>query len=1237
MSKIIKTIRNINLNVVTFFQQGDFKQAFATARKAVEMCEKVNLTKHKIYCDSLNNLGELYSHQADYNQAENIHKQVLALRKTILGDTHPDVAQSLNNLATFYFSQGNYNRAETLYEEALNLWKNIDESHPQIPIYLNNIAEVYSQQGRFQEAEKKYHDILMMQKCLLGEEHLDITRTLNNLAGLYESLGRYSEAERLHLDALAMTEKILGDNHPNLAYYLNNIAALYDSQGRYLEAEKNYLKALEILQNFLSEDHPILAITLNNLGQAYAFQGRFLESDQQHNQALAMRRRLFGVEHPDIAQSLANLGDLYREQGKYFQAKEYSLAALAMRQKFLGENHFDVAQSLNSLAAIYASQGEYLKAEDTYLSTLKILKGLLGDSHPDIANNLNNIAELYRKQGRYNDAEQKLLEVYEMRKIFLGNEHPDIVYTLNSIAETYRLQGRYHEAELKYLEALNMGKRLLGDNHPDVINILNSLAVFYEFQGNYIKAESTLQQVLKFTKKIFGNEHPFVASALNNLASVYDSLGGYEEAEKIHLAVLKMRQRLFGEQHPDISVTLNNLAEMYFACGRYSEAEQKHREVIHMRKALLGEEHPDIAQSLNSLAKVLAASNNFDDSLSYRIEASLINDKIIGRAFAFSSENDRLAFLEKIRGNFDFFLSLIYQHLSHSPRALQQAFLFVLKRKALTASVLAIQNEAIYSQRYPHLTDKFQQLCDLSAQLIHLSFSTPKTEELATYPEKLAQLQAQINTLQKQLTLAIPEIQLVEPIPDLDTVASALPNDSILIEFVRFQVFNFHAIPANQEIQWRPARYVAFILPANQPDAIRMIDLGTAEPIDNLIFRFRLQASDNSNNQSVQGLQKKATQLRKLKQVFYNSTPAIQLSQAIIRPIREFTTQSKHLILAPDGNLNLVPFQILPTDETGDRLLMDDCTISYLSVGRDILRSKQKISQPSTPLIIADPDFDLVSGHSDTTFPIAENIKAELLNTLASDKLKRAIGTKYLGESIARKLKNARLYTGQAALETLLITNHCPAIILIATHGIFIPDSTKQPLNNLDVTIQNPMMRSGLAFAGANTWLAGGSIPKQAGKGFALAQEIATLDLRANEITVLSACDTARGDIKIGEGVFGLRRAFAVAGAKTLIMSLWSVPDKATALLMERFFDNLQLGMGRGEALQHAQNYIRNITVNELRKTTLGLEVLAERLKLSKLSPETKIDCREEDKPLQHPFYWGAWICQGDTSVLDAS
>ncbi len=215
--------------------------------------------------------------------------------------------------------------------------------------------------------------------------------------------------------------------------------------------------------------------------------------------------------------------------------------------------------------------------------------------------------------------------------------------------------------------------------------------------------------------------------------------------------------------------------------------------------------------------------------------------------------------------------------------------------------------------------------------------------------------------------------------------------------------------------------------------------------------------------------------------------------------------------------------------------------------------------------------------------------------------------------------------------------------MLIATHGLFQSDSEPQLVtkkhNLLSIEhwgktkVENPMLRSGLALAGANTWLFGGKLPKDAGKGFVFAQDIASLDLSANELTVLSACDTARGDIQIGEGVFGLRRAFAVAGSKTLVMSLWSVPDQATALLMERFFDNLQSGIERADALHSAQNYIRNITVKELRRSALGLEVLKTLLDVRELTIDSKINCQEDDRPLQHPFYWGAWICQGETGV----
>lgn len=329
-------------------------------------------------------------------------------------------------------------------------------------------------------------------------------------------------------------------------------------------------------------------------------------------------------------------------------------------------------------------------------------------------------------------------------------------------------------------------------------------------------------------------------------------------------------------------------------------------------------------------------------------------------------------------------------------------------------------------------------------------------------------------------------------------------------------------------------------------------------------------------------------------------------------------------------------------------------------MGREILRSQlqSSASSVSAPLIIADPDFDLSGigdtstssvlrwglGTGDQALGFGDWEKSFVNELLTGKKLHRSLGTRFLGESVAKKLPDAQLHLGADALETHLTNGKCPSMMLIATHGLFLANSESKPVNHQPqllsmerlrkIKVDNPMMRSGLALAGANTWLSGGNLPKAAGKGFVFAQDIANLNLWGNELTVLSACDTARGDIQIGEGVFGLRRAFAVAGTKTLVMSLWPVPDKVTALLMERFFDNLQSSMVCVEALQEAQNYIRNMTVRELRQSALGLEVLKKLLDVEELFADSKINCQENDTPLKHPFYWGAWICQGENNTL---
>ena len=1319
MAEIIAHLNYLNSQVVKLAEKGDLEGAIILAQEAVALGRDSQIGHHTVIADSLNNLAELYRLRGRYVDAKPLYQEVLDIRQNLLGESHPDIAQSLNNLAAFEVTQGQYYQAEIHFFAALNIWKqHLGEEHPEIATNLNNIAEVYREQGRYLESEQMHLQVLEMRQRLFNNQHLDIAQTLGNLAAVYKTLARYPEAEKMHQEALFIIKKLLGEENWYIAVSLNNIAALYKEQGRLTDAETTYHQALEIAKQTLGEEHPYVALTLNNLAGTYKEKGHYRDAEKIYHQALRIRRQVFGDEHLEVAMSLSSIADLYLLQGNYYQAEQMYEQAYSLRKQLLSYQHPDITLSLHNFAVLYTYQGRYQEAEANYLEALSLCRQLLGDNHPDVARHLNNIGGLYELQGRYSEAEQKYLEALAIRKNLLGQEHPDIVESLNKIAEVYRVQGRYNQAKGIYLQAYQMGKNLLGEMHPQVASILNNLAVLYDAQGQYNQAEKLFLEVLLIVKSQFGTKHPQVLTAMNNLATIYGSQGRYQEAEEIHLQVIEIRKSLVGESHPDIARSFNNLAEIYISMGRYVEAESNYRQALSLRTSTLGESHPDVAFSLNNLATLLAATQCYDDALSHRIQASKINDKLITTVFAFSSDNERLAFIAKIRNNFDLFLSLIYKHLSDSQTAIQQALDFVLKRKGLTAASLAAQNQASYSNRYPHLKDKFHQLSSLNSQLIDLTFSRNQNRDFSNYQQRLIELEAQYNNLQKQLASQVPEIQLSEQLSDRFAVAQALPANSILIEFVRFDVYDFCAIPANGEVQWHPPRYLAFILPAGMPDAVQMIDLGEAEPIDNLILALRSQAADDSKSTLGWG---KASSAPKLKIKPYNPTVAVQLSQALFQPILDAVRDYKHLVIATDGNLNLLPLQILPIDKTGKSLLLDEYIISYLAVGRDILRSQvETIGVADSPLIIADPNFelesfdtlDLSNNEGERIANTTQTINTEFIDTRQEETRRRgegetrrhrsggdlkhppiesnqiadfdgggeplrfiapdtglgtqsaprprvpasprhpvdgnilspAPGTRFLGESIAKKLADARLYLGTAAVTTHLTNGKCPRIMLIATHGLFLPDSIPEVtkltpqesiMEDLQLSkIKNPMMRSLLALAGANTRLNGGTLPPEAGKGFIFAQDIAGLDLWANELTVLSACDTARGDIKIGEGVFGLRRAFAVAGVKTLVMSLWKVPDKATALLMERFFDNLQAGMGRAEALQNAQIYIRDITVNELRQSALGVEVLKELLGVRELSAQSKIDCNEGDTPLEHPFYWGAWICQGDGDKL---
>jgi CHAT domain-containing protein len=296
------------------------------------------------------------------------------------------------------------------------------------------------------------------------------------------------------------------------------------------------------------------------------------------------------------------------------------------------------------------------------------------------------------------------------------------------------------------------------------------------------------------------------------------------------------------------------------------------------------------------------------------------------------------------------------------------------------------------------------------------------------------------------------------------------------------------------------------------------------------------------------------------------------------------------LIVSPDGDLNLVPFEAL-VNESG-RFLIERYAMSYVTSGRDLLRMQMTRAAGSQPVIFADPLF----GEPGTTgfqtsnrqAPTTESARRSVTTgeKLSSVYFTPLAATMEEANAIKTLFPDALLFTGSRARKATLQQVEAPRMLHIASHGFFLPDAR--------VNGENPLLRAGLALAGAN-------LPHETNEsGILTALEASSLNLWGTQLVTLSACDTGVGEIRNGEGVYGLRRSFVLAGAESMVMSLWPVSDSVARETMVAYYTGLRAGLGRGDALRQA--------------------------KLALLRRKVR----------QHPFYWASFIQSGDWTSLDA-
>lgn len=913
----------------------------------------------------------------------------------------------------------------------------------------------------------------------------------------------------------------------------------------------------------------------------FAAQKKTNEAIAAQEKAVMQLEQQFGNDASALSTMPTNIiawyAGLVRSVGNRAQRKSdhaaaetlYQRAILLLETKF-GKDTLDTVLPINDLAIVHYEKGDYRTAAAMMQRLLAIQQRNLPPNSPGIAASSTNLAVFLYKAGDYGRAEQLYRQA---QTIWEKLNSKSVLGARNGIAIIQLERGDYEQPETLWLEAL---KELEADPKPShdsqmlLAAVLGNLGGLYYQKGDDEKAESFWSRALTMRQQVFAPEHPEVAVALNRLADVYYRKGETAKAEEHYAQGLAILKKAVGEEGPNVSYSLNGLAKTAQKKRDYAKAATLFQEALKQRRKLTGDHHPEVSETLSSLALLYQETGDSKQALNYQAQANEINETNLKSNLVGGSERQKQAYLSLFTKAVNTTLGLHAWGLSDSQEAASTALTALLRSKGRSLDAMSDTMATFRRHADGEQQKLFDRLLASRSQLANLSFRGLGGEKPELYRAHLKQLEEEIDTLEADLSRRSAEFSSDAKPITLSAIQAALPPKTSLIEFAAYQPYQFSAKTA------APTHYLAYVM--NADGTIKWKDLGEAAVIDQAVEALRQALRDSAR-----------TDVRQL---------ARNVDKKVMQPLRPLLTDAPQLLISPDGMLNLLPFAALVDEQ--NRYLLERYAISYLTSGRDLLRLQVARAHKSEPLIFADPDFDLTARVNPMT--LAKRGTGRRSATLhgvrgsGDDFSKwsadRLFETAKEAAAIKTLLPQANLLARERATKAALQQISAPSILHIATHGFFLEDTaTNKGASALQ--IQDPLLRSGLILAGFNQHRSDGD------NGVLTAKEAAGLNLWGTKLVVLSACDTGVGEVKNGEGVYGLRRALMLAGAQTQVMSLWPVDDVATREWMIGYYTGLKEGLGRGEALRQVQ-----------------LKML-------------------QKKTWQHPFYWASFIPSGEWASLE--
>ena len=814
---------------------------------------------------------------------------------------------------------------------------------------------------------------------------------------------------------------------------------------------------------------------------------------------------------------------------------------------------------------------DYADTEKWYLESKAIREKALGREHPDYAQSLNGLAVIYNRMGQFEQAEPLYFESKAIRKKVLGREHPDYVQSLNNLTGMYGEMGQYEKAELLCLESKDISEKVFGSEHPQYAASLNNLAGMYIHMGQYEKAEPLLLEAKAIFEKALGKEHPDYASSLIGLAIQYEQMSQYAKAEPLYLECIAIQEKTLGREHSDYALSLYRLAEMYHGISQYRKAEPLLLEAKAIREKALGREHPDYAQSLQGLAGLYQSMGQYQKVEPLLFELSTVNRHLIEQALHHLSERELNDYLDQFSNGQN-------QTLSFTQIAGSRTMIPICYDNSLFYKGFLLQSTGRIKQLAlsdAGATEKYNQL-----KGDHRRLATQYAQPIAERDSALiAQLEAKANDIEKELARTVAGWGQANKQVTWQEVQAVLKPNKAAIEFVSYRFY--------EKKQTDSTMYAALVLlpDAEQPQFIPLFE------------------------------EKQITALLKTdgkpQSAFYNELYAAdkkgsQLYNLIWKPIAAALPEGITVYCSPSGLLHRLNLGAIPTPD--GKSLTDKYRLTTLGSTRQLVvpavsASNQNataqlyggILYDATPAVVANSETktdDMAARRGSGPLPASPNWGVENDSTLRGGDWNYLRWTEVEISAAAKIMKDKGIIptvkkgaeATEESFKSIGTGDPSPRVLHVATHGFFFPDPKEskpgegQAVGEKTFKVSdNPMMRSGLVLAGGNqAWKTGKSLRPDLEDGILTAYEISQMNLSNTELVVLSACETGLGDLMGNEGVYGLQRAFKIAGARYLIMSLWQVPDFQTQVFMSAFYKHwLEGGIAIPEAFRATQSELK--------------------------------------------------------------